>query len=124
MDRLIDEAAARGAFDHLEGEGKPLDLRENPYVPAEWRLAFKLLKDNQVVPEFVERRRAIEKIRAEMQRETLEAPMRRLAQRLALEIEALNRCLARENEFMRGSLQMAPIDVEAEVARQLRSAKR
>jgi len=118
--RKIEEAAARGEFDNLPTAGKPLDLRENPFVPADWRLAFKILRDNHVAPEFVDRRRAIERIREEMSREPLEAPLRKLARRLADEVDALNRCLARENEFVRGSLQLAPIDVEAEVARFLK----
>ncbi len=117
LDKVIDEAAARGEFDNLPGAGKPLDLSENPYVAPEWRLAFKMLKDNNVVPEFVERRRTIEVLREEMARERLVAPLRKLAHKLAAEVEALNRCLARENEFVRGSLQLAAVDVEVEVAR-------
>lgn len=44
----------RGEFDNLTGAGKPLDLDENPFAPADWRLAFKILKDNQVAPEWIE----------------------------------------------------------------------
>src|SRR5262245_27425135 len=117
--RKIAEAVARGDFDNLPLQGKPLDLTENPYVPPEWRLAFKVLKDNGLAPEFVERRRTIERIREQMSREPLEAPLRKLAHQLAAEVDALNRCLARESQFVTGSLQMAPVDVEAEVARYL-----
>ena len=66
VERKLEEAARAGAFDHLPGAGAPLDLTENPFVPADWRLAFKILADHQIVPEFVERRREIEGIRAEI----------------------------------------------------------
>ncbi|MBI2899384.1 MAG: DUF1992 domain-containing protein [Planctomycetes bacterium] len=126
VERRIDEAAARGEFDDLPGAGKPLDLSENPYLAPEWRLAFKILADNHVVPEFVERRRAIEAVHAEMKRLCSEAPRRRdrdylrLAyreqlDRLAAEIDALNRSLARENQFVRTSLQLPPVDMDEEM---------
>ncbi len=54
VEKQIREAMERGEFDHLPGAGKPLDLEENPFTPAEWRLAFKLLKDNAVAPEWIE----------------------------------------------------------------------
>lgn len=117
VERKILEAAARGEFDNLPGAGAPLDLSENPYLAPEWRLAFKVLKDNALVPEFVERRRRIEKLREDLDAARGEAVILRAAQALAAEVEALNGCLAREHEFVRGSLQLPPVDVEAEVAR-------
>ena len=124
VERKLEEAARRGDFDRLPGAGEPLDLSENPYVPAEWRLAFKILADHKIVPEFVERRKAIESIRAEMDAlksdRSRDLEWRRLAYgnrvaRLAEEVLALNACLARENQFVRGSLQLPPVDVEEEL---------
>ena len=79
VERKIEEAAARGEFDSLPNAGKPLDLSENPWLAPEWRLAFKVLADNHVVPEFVERRCAIERLHAEMKTLTAETPRRPLA---------------------------------------------
>ncbi|MBI3273340.1 MAG: DUF1992 domain-containing protein [Planctomycetes bacterium] len=62
VERLISEAQERGEFDRLPGAGKPLRLAENPFEPADWRLANKLLKDNELLPEFLERRKSIEAI--------------------------------------------------------------
>ncbi len=124
VEQKLEEAARRGDFDRLPGAGLPLDLSENPYVPAEWRLAFKILADHRIVPEFVERRKAIESIRAEMDAlkadrsrdlEWRRLAFRNRAVRLAEEVLALNACLARENQFVRGSLQLPPIDVEEEL---------
>jgi hypothetical protein len=117
VEQKIQEAIAKGEFDHLPGEGKPIELDENPFVPADWRLAHKMLKDNAVAPEFVLRLKSVESIREEMARTASESLLRRLATRLAAEVEALNSALLREEQFRRTSLQLAPVDVEAEVAR-------
>ena len=44
----------RGEFDNLPGAGKPLDLDNNPFVPTELRMAYKVLKNAGVVPQEVE----------------------------------------------------------------------
>jgi hypothetical protein len=128
VERQLEEAARRGAFDRLPGAGGPLDLTENPYVPPEWRPAFKILKDHRVLPEFLERRKEIEQIRAEMARARASAAgphvYRAIVDRLAAAVEALNRSLARENHFVRGSLQLPPVDVTAEVAAYLGSSQK
>lgn len=58
FDDLIEEqirkAREKGAFDNLEGHGKPLNLYENPYEPPEMRMVFKILKDNGMAPPWVE----------------------------------------------------------------------
>jgi len=122
VERHLEEAARKGAFDNLPGAGMPLDLTENSFVPADWRLAFKILKDHHLVPEFVERRKEIEKIRGEIDalkadadRATRRLAIRNRLVRLAAAVEALNRSLARENEFIRSSLQLPPVDVDEEL---------
>jgi hypothetical protein len=121
VERKLEEAARKGAFDRLPGPGGPVDLSENPFVPADWRLAFKLLADHRIVPEFVERRREIEAIREELaaarKAQAGPAVCRAILERLAATVEALNGALARENQFVRGSLQLPPVDVEAELGR-------
>ena len=125
VERKLEEAARAGEFDRLPGAGLPIDLSENPYVPADWRLAFKILADHKIVPEFVERRKEIETIRAEIDRlksdRSRDREWRRLAcvnrlVRLSEAIDALNRSIARENQFVRSSLQLPPVDVDAELA--------
>lgn len=50
----IRKARERGDFDNLEGEGKPLDLSENPYEPADLRMAFRILKNNDFTPYWIQ----------------------------------------------------------------------
>lgn len=122
VERQLEEAARAGAFDHLPGAGTPIDLTENPFIPPDWRLAFKILGDHRIVPEFVERRKEIETIRAEIDalkaapdRASRRRAVRERLARLAEAVDALNRSLARENQFVRSSLQLPPLDQEAEL---------
>ncbi|HEY8416942.1 MAG TPA: DnaJ family domain-containing protein [Limnochordales bacterium] len=62
----IQEAMAKGAFDNLPGKGRPLDLRENPFVPPELRLAYKLLKDANFAPDWIELDRDVRATRDEL----------------------------------------------------------
>lgn len=59
IDKMIQEAIARGEFDNLEGKGKPLDL--DPYfaTPEDVRMGYSVLKSNKFVPEEVDRLREI-----------------------------------------------------------------
>lgn len=59
-ERKIQEAMEEGVFDHLEGEGKPLDLSENPFVDPEDRMANLLLKNNGFAPGWIEEAKEIE----------------------------------------------------------------
>ena len=59
-ERKIREAMEEGAFDHLEGAGKPLDLRENPFEDASDRMAHRLLKNNGFAPAWIEEAKEID----------------------------------------------------------------
>jgi hypothetical protein len=50
----IAAAMAAGAFDALPGCGAPLRLEDDSSVPAEWRLAFRLLRSNGYAPDWIE----------------------------------------------------------------------
>jgi DnaJ homolog subfamily C member 28 len=51
--RRIDEAMRNGAFDNLRGKGKPLKLQRNPFVPEEMELAYSIMAENQISPEWI-----------------------------------------------------------------------
>ena len=61
--RLVEERIRRaqqeGAFENLPGSGKPLRLEAEQDVPAELRLAYKILKNARCLPPEVELRREI-----------------------------------------------------------------
>jgi hypothetical protein len=49
-ERKIAEALADGEFDDLPGAGQPLALDDDPLVPEELRLAYRILKNAGYVP--------------------------------------------------------------------------
>ena len=85
-ERKIREAMEEGAFDHLEGMGKPLNLDENPFEDPSSRMAHRLLKNNGLAPAWVQEAREIE---AESGR--LRGPAEWRAGELQSRIDALNR---------------------------------
>ena len=50
VERRIQAAIARGEFDGLPGAGRPLALDDDPLVPEELRVAYRLLKNAGYVP--------------------------------------------------------------------------
>ena len=71
VENKIKEAIDTGLFDNLPGQGKPLNLHENPHEPAVWRLAYKMLHDHGFTLPWIAERKEIE--------EALEGAQRRLA---------------------------------------------
>ncbi len=76
IEKQIREAMERGDFDELPGRGKPQELWQDPNVPADWQLAFKVLKDAGYAPDWIEQDK---EIRAEL--EKLFAPFKRYLER-------------------------------------------
>jgi hypothetical protein len=60
-ERKIREAMEEGAFEHLDGTGQPLDLRENPFEDQSLRMAHRLLKNNGFAPSWIEEAKEIER---------------------------------------------------------------
>lgn len=54
VENQILKAQQEGKFDNLPGAGQPLKLEENPFEPADMRMAFKVLKDNDFAPHWIE----------------------------------------------------------------------
>ena len=49
-EQKIKEAQERGDFDDLPGKGKPLKMEDDSRVPAELRMAYKILKNAGYTP--------------------------------------------------------------------------
>lgn len=93
-ERLAEEriraAQAEGAFDHLP-QGAPLPPDDPPWVPQEWRLAWKVLRNNDLAPPWVLKRRALLADIATWRQALAQARHPAAHQRLQAEMEALNR---------------------------------
>lgn len=68
-ERKIKEAMDDGAFDHLEGAGRPLPLEENTFEDPSVRMAHRLLKNNGFAPAWIEESKAIDRECAELENE-------------------------------------------------------
>ena len=53
-DRKIRDAQEEGHFDNLPGKGQPLHLEFDPRVPPEQRAAYRLMKDAQLLPDWIQ----------------------------------------------------------------------
>ena len=58
-DQRIREAIERGELDNLEGKGQPLKLEDDRHIPEDLRLAYKILKNANCLPQEVELRKEI-----------------------------------------------------------------
>ena len=94
-DRKIREAMEEGAFDNLEGTGKPLPHEEPGSDPSLW-MAHHIMKNNGLVPPWVADGNEIE---AEIQRlrQLLSGACAVNRDRLREQVAALNRRIANFN---------------------------
>jgi RimJ/RimL family protein N-acetyltransferase len=65
LTEIIKRSEAAGDFDNLPGKGKPIDLGQNYLNPSEAQL-YKTLKDNHVLPKWVELANEIDRMKEEL----------------------------------------------------------
>ena len=66
IDKMIGEAIARGEFENLEGEGKPIDLDAYFATPADLRVGYSVLKSSKFVPEEIDRMKEIGELKEKL----------------------------------------------------------
>ncbi|MBI4469314.1 MAG: DUF1992 domain-containing protein [Acidobacteria bacterium] len=79
-ERKIEEAMAEGEFENLAGRGQPLDLDEDRFEPADWRLANRMLRNAGIERHEISVRKEINQLRREVAAErapTLRSGLRR-----------------------------------------------
>ena len=75
IDEQIKDAMRQGHFTNLPGAGKPLKLDNEAHVPEPMRMANKLMRDNDLVPDWMAQGKELD-----AEREKLLADLRRAAQ--------------------------------------------
>jgi len=60
VEQQVAEAIQQGDFENLPGQGKPLDFSDDSLVPDDQRLAYKLLKNNDLTPTWIGERSDIQ----------------------------------------------------------------
>ncbi|MFM2400001.1 MAG: hypothetical protein RL341_2158 [Pseudomonadota bacterium] len=90
IEEHIRQATARGDFDNLPGAGKPLDLGEDAHLPAELRMAYRVLKNAGYLPEELQQIQDITQLEAQVYGELdAESKDRRAALKLRLLQESM-----------------------------------
>ncbi len=112
VEQRILDAISRGELDNLPGAGEPLNLDDDALVPAEMRLAFRVLKNAGFIPEEVRLRREISDLQAIMREPAGDPAQQRALKRLALLRTRLAGRRGRETAF----------DVEAEYRQKVLNA--
>ena len=59
VDIAIRKAMEAGEFNNLPGEGQPLDLSIDPHTPADMQLAYKIMKQNGIAPDWIVQSKAL-----------------------------------------------------------------
>jgi len=59
-ERRIKQAMEEGAFENLEGKGKPLVFEDDSMIPPDLRMAYKILKNAGFVPPAVQNEKEIQ----------------------------------------------------------------
>ncbi len=62
LDRQIQKAVNYGMMGDSPGAGKPLNLDNDRYTPAELRLAHKILHDNHLAPDWIMQGKALDEV--------------------------------------------------------------
>ena len=66
-EQRIREALDQGEFEGLAGQGRPLDLDDDPWVPEDLRMCYKVLRNAGCLPPELELRKEIVNLRELMQ---------------------------------------------------------
>lgn len=71
IEQSIRKAMRDGLFDDLPGAGQPLDLdrSDDPNTPDDMRLAYKVMKDNDITPDWISLRKRLEHQQSKIRRE-------------------------------------------------------
>ena len=80
----IQAALRAGEFDGLPGQGRPLELDDDSQVPAELRVAYRVLKNAGCVPPELELRNEVDTLEALLDTIDDDAEQRRIQRRLCL----------------------------------------
>jgi hypothetical protein len=114
IDEQIKDAMRKGQFSDLPGTGKPLKLDDDAHTPENLRMAHKLMRDNEITPEWMQQGKdldaAREKLREDMRKAGRgNAALRERAKKLNSQILSYNL------KVPRGVVHKRSFDFEAEL---------
>ena len=103
FDKIVEErirsAQLRGDFKKLSGSGKPLDLSDDAHIPEDLRLAYKILKNADMIPPEIEIKKEIRRTEDLLQGMVDEAEKYQTIKKLNFLIMKLNNMRTGSIEF-------------------------
>lgn len=90
IEERIREAQKQGEFDNLPGKGRPFDFSKEPDLPADMRLAYKILKNADCLPPEIELKKDIQRMEDLLAGETDTARKYKLLKKVNYMILKLN----------------------------------
>lgn len=132
-DRKIKEAMDAGEFDDLDGKGEPLRIEDDPFTTPEMRVAHKLLKNANALPQWLQMEKDIEREKAAFapyverglravshgkNRVSKEHVATRFRAEVRDRVDLVNTLILKYNEVAPGSVQrvFAPFSLKRELA--------
>jgi len=112
----IKEAMERGEFECEEYKGKPLDLREDPFVPEDLRVVYRILKNAGFLPKEVELRKEVY--------QTLEELLDEEHQETYQKVRKLSALLFHLNQIRERPLNIQDEEYYAKVVEKIKVAKK
>lgn len=110
----IREAIERGDFEELEYKGKPLEIKEDPFVPEELRVAYRMLKNAGFLPKEIELRKEIIELEKYLDEEHKDAYQK---------VKKLSTLLFHLNQIRQKPLQVEDKDYYAKIVEKIRTFK-
>lgn len=105
VERRIEEAIARGELDDLPGAGRPLALDDDLLVPAELRVAHRILKNAGYLPPEAQQLGEVNQLIAQIERDAiapdLDAPTARRLRALLIQLDASGRTATAQAAWLR-----------------------
>jgi hypothetical protein len=101
VEAIIQEAQARGKFDNLPGEGKPIDLTDYFNTPEDVRVAQSMLKSAGMIPveiELLQEIAALKELLAIKRDEPDEVEIRKMLREKQLQFNLLMERQHRQNK--------------------------
>ena len=100
VDRLITDVIGDGDVSHLTGAGKRLPSKDETHTPNEWRAAFKMMDDHNVMPAWIATGARLDQVEAAL-RKQINSRAQQHRRRLALAETTSQATAAVESDWFR-----------------------
>ena len=90
VEQRIKEAQEKGEFDGLPGQGEPLNIEDDRYIPEDLRMAYKILKNADCLPPELELKKEIRQMEDMLENIPDEKEKYRLIKKINYQIMKLN----------------------------------